>query len=103
MCRFRRARRPSWISASAYSKCRWLKPGRGWTNPLDEIRASTLAMQGGLSTLENEAAEQGADWEEIVDQRAVEIARFKERGLELPEIYQGVVSQPDGGKIGSGG
>lgn len=89
---------------AAYSMCRWLRPGRGWVNPLDEIRASTLAMQSGLSTLENEAAEaSGADWEEIVDQRAVEIARFKARGLQLPEIYQGIASQPDGGKIGSGG
>jgi capsid protein len=87
----------------AYSACRWLRPGRGWVNPLDEIRASTLSMQSGLSTLEDEAGEQGADWEEILGQRAIEIARFKQLGLELPEIYQGVASQPDGGKIGSGG
>lgn len=89
---------------AAYCKCRWLRPGRGWTNPLDEIRASVLGMQSGLSTLEDEAAEAtGQDWEEIVDQRAVEIARFKARGLELPQIYQGIASQPDGGNIGSGG
>jgi lambda family phage portal protein len=89
---------------AAYAKCRWLRPGRGWVNPLDEIRASTLSMQSGLSTLEDEAAQSsGADWEEIVDQRAVEIQRFKDRGLELPDIYQGEASNPDGGKIGSGG
>jgi lambda family phage portal protein len=89
---------------AAYSKCRWLRPGRGWTNPLDEIRAATLAMQSGLSTLENTAADAtGEDWEEIIDQRRIEIDRFKENGLELPEIYQGPASQPDGGKIGSGG
>ncbi|WP_428492153.1 phage portal protein [Rhodopila sp.] len=88
---------------AAYSKAMWLKPGRGRVNPIDEVRASTLAMQGGLSTLEAEAAEQGLDWEEILDQRGVEIARFKERGIELPEVYQGIASQPDGGKIGSGG
>jgi hypothetical protein len=33
----------------------------------------------------------------------VEIQRFKDRGLELPDIYQGEASNPDGGKIGSGG
>jgi lambda family phage portal protein len=88
----------------AYSKCRWLRPGRGWVNPLDEIRAATLRMQSGLSTMEDEAADaSGTDWEENVDQRAVEIQRFKYRGLELPEIYQGPASSPDGGKIGSGG
>ncbi|HTB47003.1 MAG TPA: phage portal protein [Acetobacteraceae bacterium] len=100
----------------AYSSCRLLRPGRGWTNPLDEIRASGLAMQYGLSTLEEQAADaMGEDWEEIVDQRAIEIQRFKDRGLELPEVYQGPPtppeaapggrpgSKPDGGKIGSGG
>jgi len=88
----------------AYSACRWLRPGRGWVNPLDEIRAASLAMQTGLTTLEDQAGEQGEDWEEIVDQRAVEIQRFKDRGLELPAVYQGPASPPDaGGKIGSGG
>jgi len=90
---------------AAYSMARWLRPGRGWTNPLDEIRASTLAMQSGLSTLEQEAGDaMGQDWEEIVDQRAVEIQRFKAAGLELPPVYQGP-STPElgGGNVGSGG
>lgn len=88
---------------AAYSMCRWLRPGRGWTNPLDEARASAVAMQAGLSTLEDEVAEaSGADWEEVVDQRAVEIQRFKDRGLELPEIYQGQASNPDGGGTAGG-
>ena len=89
---------------TAYSMCRWLRPGRGWTNPLDEIRASALAMQTGLSTLENEAAcAVGDDWEEIADQRKVEIDRFKELGLDLPEIYRAPDNVKHGGDIGSGG
>lgn len=97
---------------AAYSMCRWLRPGRGWTNPLDEVRASVLAMQAGLSTLEAETADAvGEDWEEIVDQRKVEIDRFKDAGMELPNIYQGPMSgtegnadtPPTGGPIGSGG
>ena len=78
----------------AYAKCRWLRPGRGWVNPLDERRGSILGMQAGLSTLEDEIAENtGQDWEEIVDQRAVEIQRFKDRGLELPDIYASEASK----------
>jgi lambda family phage portal protein len=93
---------------AAYSECMWLRPGRGWVNPLDEIRASTLAVQSGLSTMEREAAEQGLDFEELIDQRKIEVERFKANGLELPPIYQGQASQPDssgppGGNIGSGG
>ena len=89
---------------AAYCKCQWLRPGRGWVNPLDEKRASILGMQAGLSTLEMEAAEHvGVDWEELVDQRKIEIQRFKDNGLELPEIYQTPEKQTDGGSIGSGG
>jgi lambda family phage portal protein len=89
----------------AYSNCKWLRPGRGWINPLDEIRASGMAMQYGLSTLEDQAAEaSGQDWEEILDQRGLEISRFKEKGIPVPEIYMGKdAPPPDGGKIGSGG
>lgn len=88
---------------AAYSKCRWLRPGRGYVNGLDEVRASTLGMQAGLTTLEDEAAEQGVDWEELLGQRKIEVARYKALGLDLPAIYQGPASQPDGGKVGSGG
>jgi capsid protein len=70
---------------------------------LEEKRAAVLGMQAGLSTLEIEAAENaGMDWEELVDQRAVEIQRFKDAGLELPEIYQTPQEQTAGGAIGSG-
>jgi capsid protein len=42
-------------------------------------------MEAGLSTLDHEAAEHsGADYEDILDQRAIEIAAFRARGLDLP-------------------
>jgi lambda family phage portal protein len=92
----------------AYSACMWLRPGRGWVNPLDELRAASLAVQSGLSTMEIEAAEQGRDVDDMIDQRKIEIEKFKAAGIELPPIYQGPASQPDnvtapGGNIGSGG
>lgn len=87
---------------AAYCRCLWLRPGRGRENPLDEIRADALEVQSGLSTLEIRAAEQGLDWEEIVDQRQIEMSRFAEAGMALPPIYQGPASAPDGGKVGSG-
>jgi lambda family phage portal protein len=71
---------------AAYSRCRWLGPGRGWVDPLAEKQASVLGMQAGLTTLEREAAEfEGEDWEELVEQRAYEVKRFKELGLEPPD------------------
>jgi len=70
---------------AAYSKCHWLRPGRGWIDPVAEKQGAILGMEAGLSTLEMEAAENaGLDWEEIIDQRAIEVERFKARGLTPP-------------------
>lgn len=68
------------------SKCQWLGPGRGWIDPVAEKEGSVLGMEAGLSTLESEIAENvGGDWEEVLDQRSVEIKRCKELGIPLPE------------------
>ncbi|TMV59594.1 phage portal protein, partial [Thioclava sp. BHET1] len=70
---------------TAYARCRWLRPGRGWVDPVAEKQGAILGMEAGLSTLEIEAAENvGEDWEEIVDARAIELKRFKELGLTPP-------------------
>lgn len=70
---------------AAYSKCHWLRPGRGWVDPVAEKQGAILGMEAGLSTLEMEAAENaGLDWEEVIDQRAIEIKRFKDRGISPP-------------------
>ncbi len=70
---------------AAYTRCRWMGPGRGWVDPVAEKQGAVLGMQAGLSTLEAECAEQGADWEENLEQRAYEIAKFEELGLEPPD------------------
>jgi capsid protein len=65
-------------------------PGRGWIDPVKEKQGSILGMDAGLSTLEDECAENaGADWRENVAQRAIEVARFKELGLPLPQWAMG--------------
>ena len=78
---------PDFVEArAAYTRAKWLGPGRGWIDPVAERQGSILGMDAGLSTLENECAENaGADWEEHVDQRALEVAAFRERNLPLPE------------------
>ncbi|MDI2091613.1 phage portal protein [Commensalibacter oyaizuii] len=67
------------------SNCQWLGPGRGWIDPVAEKQGSVLGMEAGLSTLQSETAENaGGDWEEMLDQRAIEIKRCKELGIPLP-------------------
>jgi lambda family phage portal protein len=82
----------------AYSTCMWIGPGRGWIDPVKERQGAVLGMEAGLSTLEQEAAESsGMDYEEVLDQRQIEIQAFKARGIPLPswaiETDESVVSE----------
>lgn len=71
---------------AAYARCRWLGPGRGFVDPVKEKQGSILGLDAGLSTLEQECADlTGTDWRENLEQRAIEVARFKALGLALPE------------------
>ncbi|MBB6308918.1 phage portal protein [Xanthobacter tagetidis] len=70
---------PSFEEArAAWTRARWRMPGRGWVDPLKEAQAADLRVRLGISTLEREAAEQGLDWEENLEQRARELKRVRE-------------------------
>jgi lambda family phage portal protein len=71
---------------AAYMRCRWIGPGRGWIDPVKERQGEVLGLDAGFSTLEQACAEMnGADWREMIEQRAVEVAMFKRKGLKLPQ------------------
>lgn len=65
----------------AYARAKWIGPGRGWIDPVKEAQAAKVRMDIGVSTLEAECAEQGLDWEEVLEQRARERAKMQELGL----------------------
>lgn len=79
---------------ASYCRCRWIGPGRGWIDPTKEADAAKIRMDGNLSTLEAECAEQGLDWEEVLEQRAAEKARMEKLGL-LPVITPPAPGQGD--------
>jgi lambda family phage portal protein len=79
----------------AYTRCRWVFSGRGWVDPVKEANAAKIRMDSGLSTMELECAEQGLDWEEVLEQRAREKARMDELGLSFLEAAGAVQSEPD--------
>ena len=67
-----------------YTRCSWIGPGRGWIDPVKEPEGSKMKISAGLSTLERECAENdGLDWEEVLDQLALEKTAIDERGLTL--------------------
>lgn len=79
---------PDFIEArTEYAGVRWMGPPRGWIDPVREAQAAVLRMDAGLSTLEQECAEQGQDWEDVIEQRAIERRRFKELDLPFPAWF----------------
>lgn len=70
---------------AAFSRADWRGPGRGWVDPVKEPAGAQLRMEAGLSTLDAENGESsGMDWEDVLDQRAIELEGFRARGLPLP-------------------
>jgi len=78
----------------AYVRTRWIAPGWQWVDPENEVKASTEAVNNNLSTLAEEAAAQGQDWEENLEQRARELKKIKD----LEKKYD-VDMTTDAGKV----
>lgn len=89
---------PDFVEArAAYARCRWIGPGRGWIDPVKEAQAAVLRMDAGLSTLENECAEQGLDYMDVIPQRGHERKLFDEYGLPHPKWMGEKASGGDSG------
>jgi lambda family phage portal protein len=78
---------------AAYSRMRWIGPGQGWIDPVKEAQAAIIRMDAGVSTLEQECADQGGDAEENLDTRQREIAEMRKRGIPLPKWAAGAGAQ----------
>jgi lambda family phage portal protein len=69
-------------AVDAYSECRWIGPARGYVDPTKEVDAAAARIEMRKSTLEKECAEDGEDWEEVLEQTAREQAKKRELGIE---------------------
>jgi lambda family phage portal protein len=79
---------PDFVEARVeLSRSRWLGTARGWYDPVAERQGAVLGLDAGFDTLEDVTAQQGADWEENIDQRAIELAYCKEQGLPPPKWF----------------
>lgn len=65
----------------AYTRCRFIFGGRGYVDPVKEAQAALMRIKGQISTMEAECAEQGLDYEEVMDQQAIEMQMRAERNL----------------------
>lgn len=67
-----------------YTRALWIGGGWGWVDPIKEVESSKMAIASNLSTLAEEAAGQGRDWEEILMQRKRE--KDKTNELDLTDV-----------------
>jgi len=74
---------PSYEAANvAWSHAKWVGPGAGWVDPKKEAEAAGLRLSFNVATLEDEVANQGGDWRNVIDQKAVERKYMKSRGID---------------------
>lgn len=67
-----------------YARATWLSGGPGHVDPVKEAEGARLRIEAGVSTLAQECAEAGQDWEEVADQLQREVQAFAARGLVHP-------------------
>lgn len=67
----------------AYTRCRWTAPGMGWVDPQKEANAAQIRTDPAapISTLGDEAAQQGRTAEDLIEERADEQQMLVDAGL----------------------
>lgn len=79
---------------TAYAHARWIGPGRGWVDPVKEPAGEVLKLDAGLITLEESTATiSGRYYLDNLDEREVELAQMKKRGLGQPDWARGLPAQ----------
>ncbi len=68
----------------AFARAKWVGPGRGWIDPVAEVKGAILGMDSALMDYDEICAEQGVDGDDMIAGRAQTIKRFRDAGLEPP-------------------
>jgi lambda family phage portal protein len=66
-----------------FFRAAWQPPAWGWVDPVKEVEAAVMAIEGNLSTPQAEASRQGQDYESILMARA----RAKKREIEIEKQF----------------
>jgi len=85
----------------AYTRSVWIPAARGWVDPEKEATAATMRVTSYQSTHAIEAAAQGHDFEEILEQRRLEEELIRDAGLPATGAAGG--GGGGGGDDGGGG
>lgn len=66
-----------------WTACLWIMPGWSWIDPLKEVQACKEELGAGLTTLSKLCAQRGGDWQETLQQAALEKDYADSLGLSL--------------------
>lgn len=87
----------------AYAACKFIGPSKMVIDQAKESQGVQLALEVGVSTLSDEANAQGREYEEVLDQRQIELEAFKKRGIPVPAWGTKIETAQSVDKIGGGG
>jgi len=73
----------------AWCRAQWTPPARRWVDPVKDATARVMAKNHNLTTLSKELGELGDDWEDVLEQRALERGREAELGIVPPDTAKG--------------
>lgn len=88
---------------AAWLAARWIGPGRGYVDPETEADAATKRLGNLTSTLEDEAADQGKDLDDILDQIEAEEEMLVDRHLTRQTVTGAMPGQAAGQGDATGG
>ncbi|MGH2272677.1 phage portal protein [Anaerohalosphaeraceae bacterium U12dextr] len=73
---------------------KWFWDGREHVDPAKESNAQETRLRSNTTTLAEEYAKQGKDWRQELDQRAIEVAYCRQKGLTLEETVPNKKTTP---------
>lgn len=77
------------------SYVKWQPRGWQWVDPQKEANGNMLAVQMGVKSLTDIAAEQGRDYEEVIEQIKQDMDYAASKGVDLSAVWQTVATTED--------
>ena len=75
-----------WEKKEAYLSHEWIQPPKKWIDPQKEAGALKTAMNTGVKTYKQIAAENGTDWRAQIDDIAEVLEYAREKGVDLSNV-----------------
>ncbi|MCD8366327.1 MAG: phage portal protein [Clostridiales bacterium] len=87
-----------WNNKEEYLAHEWIQPPKKWIDPQKESRAMKTAMNTGVKTYKQIAAENGTDWRTQIDDMVEVLEYAKQKGIDLGAVIFDGKSIEEGGE-----